>query len=51
MEEQERAKDEESKNKVIKVIKEKPGILRDTVEKKKAVVVVEMKKNSNQFVT
>lgn len=43
VEQQVKAKDEEITEKVIKVIKEKPDMVRDTVERKKSVVVVGIK--------
>lgn len=40
LEEQAKTKNEEGTEKVIKVLKEKPEMMRDTVEKKKSVVMV-----------
>lgn len=46
MEEQVKAKDEGITEKVIKVIKEKPEIVRDTVEKKKSLVIFGIKEEN-----
>ncbi len=46
MEEQVKAKDEGITEKEIKVIKEKPEIVRDTVEKKKSLVLIGIKEEN-----
>ncbi len=43
------AKDQAITEKVIKVIKEKPEIVRDTVEKKKSLVVIGLKEEFGQL--